>query len=154
MKSKSVIKRQNPDAKPKKAPRWKPASRLPEFDAPEGYRKRWVSDTPDNIARKEAEGWVVLDKTKFPDLNGGAYERQVTDSQGLSKTVLKRNELIAMVLPEDIAQERTAYYEQETADRTQKALSHSEVKKLLKQGDPRNAKNVHSLNPEGVSIID
>lgn len=154
MKSKSVIKRQNPDSKPKKAIKWKPASRLGTLKGPEGYRLRWCSDTPDNIARKKSEGWVILDKTKFPDLENSDYDHQVTDSSGLTKSVLKRNELVAMVMPEETALERTAYYEQETANRTQDALTHSQVKKLLAKGDPRNAKNVHSLNPEGVSVID
>ncbi len=152
---KTVIKRQNPDSQAKKTISWKPAGRLGDFTTPEGYRARWVHDTPDNIAKKEAEGWIILNKTKFPNLKGGGnYERQVTDSQGETSTVLKRNELVAMILPEEDALARTAYYEQETAERTQSALSHSEVKKLLSKGDPRAARNVVSYNPDGISTIE
>lgn len=154
MKNKNNVKRQNPESKPKKPVRWRPANRLGTFKGPEGYRLRWCSDSPDNIARKKSEGWEILDKTKFPQLELSDFDHQVTDSNGLTKTHLKRNEMVAMILPEKMALERDEYYRQETEDRTRQALTHSQVKELLKKGDPRNSKNVHSLNPEGVSVID
>lgn len=153
MKTKNVVKRQNLDLKPKRPVKWKPASRLGDITGPEGYRLRWCDSNPDNIAKKEAEGWVILDKSKFPDLKGSNYERQTTDSEGLTKTVLKRNELIAMVLPEEAALERTEYYRQETEDRTKAAFTNSEVKKLLSKGNSRLGRNTHSIS-DGVSVID
>lgn len=149
------IKRQNPETKVVKPVRWRPSSRMGGFNAPEGYRTRWCEDTPENIAKKESEGWVLLDKTKFPNLSGTTnYEKQVTDSEGLSRTYLKRNELVAMVLPEEIARERDEYYRQETENRTQQALTSSEVRKLLSSKDPRGARNVVSLNPKSYSTIE
>ena len=87
---KTGVKRQNPESKAVKRVNWRPASKLGTFTTPEGYRARWVHDTPDNISRKKAEGWVVLDKTKFPDVGGNDFEKQVGDSSGLTKTVLHR----------------------------------------------------------------
>jgi hypothetical protein len=153
---KQAVKRQNPESKAVKPVRWKPASRLGTISTPEGYRARWVHDTPDNISKKKAEGWEILDKSKFPKIGGGEYENQVTDSKGLTSTVLKRNELIAMVIPEEMAQERDEYYRRETEDATQSALSHSETRELIKKINPKNKKSVVSINPTdaGVSVID
>jgi hypothetical protein len=53
-----------------------------------------------------------------------------------------------------LAEERKAYYEYETLDRTNSILDKSEVKKLMSQGNPRNARNVHSLDADGNFIID
>jgi hypothetical protein len=154
MKSKNIVKRQNPEAKAAKPVRWKPASRLGIVTRPDGYRVRWCSDTPENIARKKAEGWEILDKTKFPKLENSEFDHRTTDSSGITKTVVKRNELIAMIIPEDMAQERDTYYQQETENQTQRALSHEEVKKLVSKADPRYKRNIQSVNPQGISEID
>lgn len=157
MKTKNVVKRQNPDSKAVKSVRWKPASRIGTVKVPEGFRGRWVHNTPDNIAKKEQEHWIVADKSKFPNIvDGSNYIKQVTDSEGLSKTVLQRNELVFMVIPEDMAKERDEYYRQETEDATQSALSHAETRDLIGKINPKNKKSVISINPthEGVSVID
>ena len=157
MKTKKAIKRQNPESKAVRPVRWKPASRLGTVKVPEGMRGRWVHDTPDNISKKKAEGWVVVDKTKFPDIiEGSEYESQVTDSRGLTSSVLKRNELVFMALPEEIGEERDEYHRQETEQTTQDALSHAETRKLISKINPKNKKSVVSINPtnEGVSVID
>lgn len=152
--ARSIVKKQNANAPIRKSISWKPASRTGTIKAPEGYVVRWCHDTPENIAKKKAEGWETLDTTKFPDAKISDYEHRTTDSEGLTSSVLKRNELVAMILPKETAEDRKAYYEQETVDRTNSILSKSEVKKLLAKGDPRNVKNIHSIDDEGNLVID
>lgn len=154
MKTKSIVKRQNPDSKAVKPVKWKPASKLGIVARPQGHRVRWCEDTPSNISKKKAEGWEILDKTKFPELKNTEYDVNTTDSSGLTKSILKRNELVAMIIPEEIALDRDEYHRQETDNLTQKALSNEQVRKLISAGDRRNSKNVHSINPLGVSEID
>lgn len=154
MKTKNVVKRQNPESKAVKPVKWKPASKLGIVARPDGYRVRWCADSPENIAKKKAEGWEILDKTKFPELKNTEYDVNTTDSKGLTSTVLKRNELVAMIMPEEVALDREEYHRQETDNLTQKALSHEQVKKLVSAGDRRNSKNVVSINPQGISEID
>jgi|APGre2960657373_1045057.scaffolds.fasta_scaffold115931_2 hypothetical protein len=149
-----IVKKQNPNAPVRKPVSWKPASRTGTINAPKGYVVRWCHDTPENIVRKKLEGWEILDTNKFSEANVKDYEHRTTDSNGLTSSVLKRNELVAMILPEKMAEERKAYYEYETLDRTNSILDKSEVKKLISQGNPRNARNVHSLDAEGNFIID
>jgi len=146
MKSRNTIKRLNPESKAAKPVSWKPASRLGTVVRPDGYRVRWCEDSPQNIARKKAEGWEILDKTKFPELKNSDYEQRATDAHG-GATILKRNELVAMVIPEEMALEREQYYREETEARTQQALSSEEVKKLISKNDPRYARNVTTIDP-------
>ncbi len=153
MKTRSIIKKQNPNAQVRKPVSWRPASRTGTVQAPEGYRIRWCHDVPDNIAKKKIEGWEILDKTKFPDASVKEFEHQVTDSNGLSSSVLKRNELVAMVIREDIAKQRDAYHQQETEDRTQTILSKEEAKRLISSQDPRAARNIHSIDPETGDLV-
>lgn len=89
-------------------PSWKPARMLDvEFDTP-GYRKRWVDNDPANIRRKQAEGWVFVNKeTGFPAehkdpglVHGGAP----LDSS------IQYRDVVLMALPEDTAQARDEYY--------------------------------------------
>lgn len=143
MKTKSIIKRANPNSKAVKPVRWKPGSRMGKTIKPEGYRLRWCEDTPENISRKKLEGWEILNTTNFAGLGSSEYEKRSTDSNGNTSTVLKRNELIAMIIPEDLALEREAYFEQETRERTKDSLENTNAKKVL-------GKNViHSITPDG-----
>lgn len=145
---KSIVKKQNRNAPVRKPVRWKPASRTGILKAPDGYRVRWCHDTAENIAKKKAEGWEILDTNKFPKASITEYEHLINDSKGLTSTVMKRNELVAMILPDEIAQERKSYYEQETADRTNDFLKNAEGKRILKN-------NVHSVDPAtGDLVID
>jgi hypothetical protein len=154
MKTKSIVKRQNPESKAVKPVKWKPASKFGIVARPKNYRGRWCESTPTNIAKKKAEGWEILDKTKFPELENTEYDTKTTDSNGLTKNILQRNELVFMIMPEEIALDRDEYHIQETDNLTQKALSNEQVKKLISAGDRRNSKNVHSINPLGVSELD
>ena len=151
---KSIVKKQIANAPTGKPISWRPASRTGTINAPDGYVVRWCHDTPENIAKKKAEGWETLNTTKFPTATISDYEHQVTDSNGLTSSILKRNELVAMILPKETAEDRKAYYERETADRTNAILNKAEVKKLLANGNHRNAKNVHSIDNEGNFVVD
>jgi hypothetical protein len=151
---KGKIKRENPESKAVKPVRWKPASKLGIVARPEGHRVRWCEDTPQNIAKKKAEGWEILNKAKFPELNNTEFDVSTTDSKGLTNTIIKRNELVAMIIPEELALERDEYFKQETQNQTKQALSNEQVKKLISANDRRASKNVVSINPQGISEID
>ena len=140
-------KRVNPESKAVKPVKWKPGSRLGTALCPKGYRMRWCEDTPENIEKKKSDRWEILDKTKFPDLGSSEFDRRVTDSEGLTKSILKRNELVAMIMPEEVAQARDEYHREQTRLNTQQALSAQEAKRLIGQ---RNVKPIIA----GVSVID
>lgn len=98
-------------AKKKGKASWKPAKAL-EVRASEEvrskFRLRWREKDPQNLRRAEAEGWEYIHPTK-----GARAEHEVDDNPLTSATEYR--ELVLMGLPEDIAQERDAYF-QEKAD--------------------------------------
>lgn len=143
----TTIKRVNTQGTVVKPLRWKPGSRLGKPVRPEGYRLRWCEDTPENIAKKKSDGWEILDKTKFPQLGATEYDKRVTDSEGETKSILKRNELVAMVMKEDLADARDQYHAEEVRARSNNTIR--AAKNLVAKIDPRNSKNVYSITPEG-----
>lgn len=103
---------------------WKPASRLPKIDAPEGFTVAWKSNTPENIRRLQLEGWEVANRIEHNmDVKMGDYYRKVNDSPTSEKeSTIVHNELIAMVLPNELADARKEYYRQETEKQTRAKL--------------------------------
>lgn len=97
--------------KPKRAPRsWQPGSRIPSFTPPKGYRARWVRNDTGNISKKLQEGWEVYNATNNPSVAlSHTGDRLEAGTQGTSE--LRINELVAMVIPEDVAVLRDEHYE-------------------------------------------
>lgn len=104
--------------RPKKGkPSWKPASQMDLTKAPDGHRPKWVDRTdPMNIARHQAEGWVIVN----PDQGIHAEHARpdgVQDGRPLTSTTEHR-EMILMALPEDLAQARAEYIAELTRQQT------------------------------------
>lgn len=97
-------------------PAWKPASTLDVIQKSEDFRYRWTDRDPGNLDRKIAEGWVFVNKeTGIP----GEHEHpeRVADGMPLDTTKTFR-ELVVMAMPEETAQERDAYYREQTRKQT------------------------------------
>jgi hypothetical protein len=149
----SKVKRQNPDSVELNSVSWKPASRLGKLQVPEGFVGAWKENSPGNISRLKAEGWQVLDTTKYPDAANKDFENRTTDSNGLTTSVLQRNELVAMILPKELQIARTKYYENETKQRTSDILKNTDVKKIISAARV-NPNIIESYAKEGVSVIE
>jgi hypothetical protein len=96
--------------KVKKPTTWTPPSSLDAPPAPEGYRHRWIRvevlgfDDTKNMSGKLREGWELVradqyPEQDFPSLTTGKYSGVI----GVGGLVLAR-------IPEEIAQQREAYY--------------------------------------------
>ena len=96
--------------KVKKPTTWTPPSSLDAPPAPEGYRHRWIRvevlgfDDTKNVSGKLREGWELVRADEYPDqsypsLTTGKYAGVI----GVGGLVLAR-------IPEEIAQQREAYY--------------------------------------------
>jgi len=103
--------------KVKKPTTWTPPSSLDAPPAPEGYRHRWIRvevlgfDDTKNISGKLREGWELVRADEYPDqefpsLTTGKYSGVI----GVGGLVLAR-------IPEEIAQQREAYYKDQTKQR-------------------------------------
>ena len=103
--------------KVKKPTTWTPPSSLDAPPAPEGYRHRWIRvevlgfDDTKNMSGKLREGWELVRSDEYPDqdfpsLTTGKYSGVI----GVGGLVLAR-------IPEEIAQQREAYYKDQTKQR-------------------------------------
>ena len=103
--------------KVKKPTTWTPPSSLDAPPAPEGCRHRWIRvevlgfDDTKNVSGKLREGWELVradeyPEQDFPSLATGKYSGVI----GVGGLVLAR-------IPEEIAQQREAYYKDQTKQR-------------------------------------
>lgn len=108
---------------------WKPASVTDVTNKEPGYRYRWVNKLADNLAKKAQEGWETISGIT-------ADGSQVTDDGKMNSgkkltSIYEKHDVILQRMPEELAQERDAYYEDRTKKQTLGLTSHfkSEVKK-------------------------
>ena len=103
--------------KVKKPTTWAPPSSLDAPEPPAGYRHRWIRvevlgfDDTKNVSGKLREGWELVradeyPEQDFPSLATGKYSGVI----GVGGLVLAR-------IPEEIAQQREAYYKDQTKQR-------------------------------------
>jgi hypothetical protein len=106
-------------AKQEKPKVWTPPSSLDAPPAPDGYRHRWIRaesmgfDDTKNMSGKIRSGWDLVRSDEYPDhdypsVNEGRYAGVI----GVGGLVLAR-------IPEELAKQREAYFNQMTADRNE-----------------------------------
>ncbi len=126
-KLKKAKKAEKPTVEKKKGQpiNFQPASRIPKLDAPDGFKVAWKHNTPENVRRLQYEGWRIANRIEDNmDIQMGNYYKKINDkpiSEGESS--ITHNELIAMLLPDDMAVARKEYYRKETEAQTRAKLS-------------------------------
>jgi hypothetical protein len=104
-------------AKQEKPKVWTPPSSLDAPPAPDGYRHRWIRaesmgfDDTKNMSGKVRSGWDLVRADEYPEhdypsVNEGRYAGVI----GVGGLVLAR-------IPEELAKQRDAYFNQMTQDR-------------------------------------
>ena len=104
-------------AKQEKPKVWTPPSSLDAPPAPDGYRHRWIRaesmgfDDTKNMSGKVRSGWDLVRADEYPEhdypsVNEGRYAGVI----GVGGLVLAR-------IPEELAKQREAYFNQMTQDR-------------------------------------
>lgn len=103
---------------------FKPASRLPKLNCPEGFKVAWKHNTTENIRKCQLEGWIVANRLEHNmDVDMGDYYRKLNDRPiSARESTIVHNELIAMLIPEEMAEARAEYYRQETEKQTRSKL--------------------------------
>ena len=103
--------------KVKRPTTWTPPSSLDAPPAPDGYRHRWIRaesmgfDDTKNMSGKVRSGWDLVRADEYPEhdypsVNEGRYAGVI----GVGGLVLAR-------IPEELAKQREAYFNQMTQDR-------------------------------------
>ena len=89
---------------------WTPPSSLDAPPAPDGFRHRWIRvevlgfDDTKNMSGKLREGWELVRADEYPDQD---YPSMTT---GKYSGVIGVGGLVLARIPEEIAQQREAYY--------------------------------------------
>lgn len=101
-----------------------PASRLPKLTAPEGFQVAWKHNTQENVRRLQYEGWEIANRIEHNmDIQMGNYYKKTNDRPVTEKeSTITHNELIAMLIPDDMAVARKEYYRNETEKQTRAKL--------------------------------
>lgn len=104
------VKKKDDDKKRPTRPGWRPSGKLSVLKARKGFTARWVSNDAAEIAKKKAEGWLIM----RPEDNVGTKIQQedVNDGSALIDGIVYRD-LIAMMLPDDVKQDREDYFREE-----------------------------------------
>jgi hypothetical protein len=111
------------------------ASDMGKLEVPEGYVGRWCSKEEKNLMKKEAEGWEYVNKTNCPsairreELGLGS---QVKDGSNMGGA-LQYREMVAMMLPEDLAESRREQIKHKTEMNTKAKILASDAKRALGQ---------------------
>ena len=104
-------------AKEERAKVWTPPSSLDAPPAPDGYRHRWIraesmgQDDTRNMSGKIRSGWDLVRSDEYPDTD------YPTVNEGRYAGVIGVGGLVLARIPEELAKQREAYYNQMTQDR-------------------------------------
>ena len=100
--------------KTERVPEWKPPSTLDAPDAPIGYKHRWIResvmeyDDRNNIHKRRREGYELVRAEEYPD-----FDAPVID-EGKNAGVIGVGGLLLARIPEEIADQRNAHYQNVT----------------------------------------
>ena len=98
---------------------WTPPSSLDAPPAPDGYRHRWIRaesmgfDDTKNMSGKLRSGWELVRADEYPD------STFPTMDEGRYAGVIGVGGLVLARIPEELARQREAYFNQRTADRNE-----------------------------------
>ena len=98
---------------------WTPPSSLDAPPAPTGFQHRWLRaeslgfNDSKNIQGRLRSGYELVRSDEYPDSDYPVVE------DGKYKGVIGVGGLVLARIPEELAQQREAYYQQMTADRTE-----------------------------------
>ena len=106
-------------AKQEKPKVWTPPSSLDAPPAPDGYRHRWIRaesmgfDDSKNMSGKLRSGWELVRADEYPE------STFLTLEEGRYAGVIGVGGLVLARIPEELARQREAYFNQKTADRNE-----------------------------------
>ena len=111
---------------------WAPPSHLEAPEAPPGFVHRWIriamrgEEDKMNVHAKLREGWEPVRADQYPH-----YEAPVIDD-GKYQGVIGQGGLMLCKIPQEVADERNAYYDQQA-----RSQMNSVDNNLMRENDPR-----------------
>tara|TARA_R100001440_G_scaffold45020_2_gene64757 strand:+ start:434 stop:886 length:453 start_codon:yes stop_codon:yes gene_type:complete len=93
---------------------WRPPNQLEAPEAPVGYKHRWIRervmdyDDKANIYKRQREGYELVRAEDYPDADYPVID------EGKNAGVIGQGGLLLARIPEEVVQERNAYYRNKT----------------------------------------
>lgn len=110
---------------------WKPASFTDVANKEPGYRYRWLNKHPENLAKKQAEGWEMVSGINAAN-ESPAENNRLNEGKPLTTAYEKYDAILAKI-PEEVAQGRDTFFNEKTARQTEGLTAHIK-KELGKEG--------------------
>ncbi len=111
-------------------PTWSPANVAEIQGKEDGYRYRKIRKDTDNISRKKQEGWDIVSGINGQETSSQAGYGRINDGTALT-SAREGTDWVLGRIPEEEAQKRDAYFNNETARRTQGLTAH--IKKDIRE---------------------
>ena len=128
---------------------WKPASAMEVINKEPGFRYRWSNKMPDNLAKKEVEGWETVSGVQS-DQSVHLDAGRMNDGKQMT-SIRERHDVILQRIPEETAQGRDAYMNQKTEMRTNALTAH--IKKAAKEDGTQTHGEITITSMSGEKII-
>lgn len=97
----------------KGAKSWTPSNLGDLLEKEPGYRYRWVRNEPDNISKKEAEGWQFVNGTNSPKTKGSFSASRLDEPSQMTSTPTRRDAVAMRLDDQDedsTAKQRDKYH--------------------------------------------
>lgn len=146
-----VRKPGRPPAVKKGKTSWKPASVTDVVDKEDGYRYRWSNKDADNLHRKQAEGWETV--SPLSSDKASPAEERFQDGKKLT-SINEKHDCVLQRIPEELAQERDAYFNEQSARRTAGLTSHLKKEMKDKGGNAPVHGDITISSRLGTQVID
>ena len=128
---------------------WKPASAMEVINKEPGFRYRWSNKMPDNLAKKEVEGWETVSGVQS-DQSVHLDAGRMNDGKQMT-SIRERHDVILQRIPEETAQGRDAYMNAKTEMRTNALTAH--IKKAAKEDGTDTHGEITITSMRGEKII-
>lgn len=102
---------------------WTPANVSEVNNKEPGFRYRWARKDKDNVAKKQMENWEIVNAVNAPVTQAEAGYGRINDGTPLTSTQ-ERSDAILMRIPEETAELRDDYYNNESSRRVQGLTAH------------------------------
>lgn len=131
---------------------WKPASATDVINKEDGYHYRWVNKDPDVYSKRIAEGYEPVSKIQA-DSATPTVDNRIENGKSLT-SVHEKKDLILCRTPQEIADSRTEYFNNETERRTAGLTAHVKRDMREKGGGAEVHGNITISSRKGEHVIE
>lgn len=132
---------------------WTPANVSEVRNKEPGFRYRWARKDKDNLAKKRQEGWDTVNAITAPATTAESGYGRINDGAAMTSTQ-ERSDAILMRIPEETAELRDDYFNNESARRVQGLTAHLKKNMATEAGNAPVHGEIKISSRQGTQIIE